>query len=135
MASEKAAAEFQLEKELKRLQEAQVWCLLLCFLIHIRLYYGVQSLVFFNMFWFQGEGEWEIWSINHCISDYFSCHWFCLWFWCYIEQVEADRNKVSRRASTSWEEDTEMKALEYVDCFVIIIRHLYMLSLLLLPCQ
>ncbi|XP_023915653.2 golgin candidate 1 isoform X2 [Quercus suber] len=49
MASEKAAAEFQLEKELKRLQEAQ---------------------------------------------------------------VEADRNKVSRRASTSWEEDTEMKALE-----------------------
>lgn len=25
MASEKAAAEFQLEKELKRLQEAQVW--------------------------------------------------------------------------------------------------------------
>ncbi|XP_030952377.1 golgin candidate 1 isoform X2 [Quercus lobata] len=49
MASEKAAAEFQLEKELKRLHEAQ---------------------------------------------------------------VEADRNKVSRRASTSWEEDTEMKALE-----------------------
>ncbi|KAK4601861.1 hypothetical protein RGQ29_011109 [Quercus rubra] len=49
MASEKAAAEFQLEKELKRLQEAQ---------------------------------------------------------------VEADRNKVSRRTSTSWEEDTEIKALE-----------------------
>ena len=88
---------------------------------------------FFSMFWSQGEGE--IWSINHCISDYFSCHWFCLWFWCYIEQVEADRNKVSRRASTSWEEDTEIKALEYVDCFVILIGHLYMLSLLLLPCQ
>uniref|UniRef100_A0A2N9GB88 Golgin candidate 1 n=1 Tax=Fagus sylvatica TaxID=28930 RepID=A0A2N9GB88_FAGSY len=52
MASEKAAAEFHLEKELNRLQEVQ---------------------------------------------------------------VEADRNKVSRRASTSWEEDTEMKELEYVD--------------------
>ncbi|GMY36154.1 golgin candidate 1 isoform X1 [Fagus crenata] len=49
MASEKAAAEFHLEKELNRLQEVQ---------------------------------------------------------------VEADRNKVSRRASTSWEEDTEMKELE-----------------------
>ncbi|KAL3535696.1 hypothetical protein ACH5RR_004157 [Cinchona calisaya] len=49
MASEKAAAEFQLEKELKRLQEVQ---------------------------------------------------------------VEAERNRVSRRASSSWEEDTEMKALE-----------------------
>ncbi|KAM5547590.1 golgin candidate 1 [Rosa sericea] len=49
MASEKAAAEFQLEKELKRLQEAQ---------------------------------------------------------------VEAERSRVSRRASASWEEDTEMKALE-----------------------
>ncbi|KAG8636204.1 golgin candidate 1 isoform X3 [Manihot esculenta] len=49
MASEKAAAEFQLEKEVKRLQEAQ---------------------------------------------------------------VEAERSKVSRRASSSWEEDAEMKALE-----------------------
>ncbi|KAL6221870.1 hypothetical protein ACLB2K_005262 [Fragaria x ananassa] len=49
MASEKAAAEFQLEKELNRLQEAQ---------------------------------------------------------------VEAERSRVSRRASASWEEDTEMKALE-----------------------
>ncbi|KAK9947804.1 hypothetical protein M0R45_003408 [Rubus argutus] len=49
MASEKAAAEFQLEKELKRLQEAQ---------------------------------------------------------------VEAERSRVSRRASASWEEDAEMKALE-----------------------
>ncbi|XP_027072518.1 golgin candidate 1 [Coffea eugenioides] len=49
MASEKAAAEFQLEKELKRLQEAQ---------------------------------------------------------------VEAERNRTSRRASSSWEEDTEIKALE-----------------------
>ncbi|XP_050368945.1 golgin candidate 1 [Argentina anserina] len=49
MASEKAAAEFQLEKELKRLQEAQ---------------------------------------------------------------VEAERSRVPRRASASWEEDAEMKALE-----------------------
>lgn len=49
MASEKAAAEFQLEKELKRLQEAQ---------------------------------------------------------------VEAERTRASRRVSTSWEEDTDMKALE-----------------------
>lgn len=49
MATEKAAAEFQLEKEMKRLQEAQ---------------------------------------------------------------VEAERSRVSRRASSSWEEDTEMKALE-----------------------
>ncbi|GLU09928.1 hypothetical protein SLE2022_267630 [Rubroshorea leprosula] len=49
MASEKAAAEFQLEKEIKRLQEAQ---------------------------------------------------------------VEAERSRVSRRVSSSWEEDTEMKALE-----------------------
>ncbi|XP_051152469.1 golgin candidate 1-like [Andrographis paniculata] len=49
MASEKAAAEFQLEKELKRLQEVQ---------------------------------------------------------------LEAERNKVSRRGSTSWEEDTDVKALE-----------------------
>ncbi|KAH8482101.1 hypothetical protein H0E87_029534 [Populus deltoides] len=49
MASEKAAAEFQLEKEVKRLQEAQ---------------------------------------------------------------VEAERSRVSRRTSTSWEEDNEMKELE-----------------------
>lgn len=49
MASEKAAAEFQLEKELKRTQEAQ---------------------------------------------------------------AEAERNRVLRRASSSWEEDSEMKALE-----------------------
>ncbi|CAK9141387.1 unnamed protein product [Ilex paraguariensis] len=49
MASEKAAAEFQLEKEIKRLQEAQ---------------------------------------------------------------AEAERNKASRRASSSWEEDTDMKTLE-----------------------
>ncbi|XP_068343413.1 golgin candidate 1-like isoform X2 [Pyrus communis] len=49
MASEKAAAEFHLEKEIKRIQEAQ---------------------------------------------------------------VEAERSRVSRRASTSWEEDAEMKALE-----------------------
>lgn len=49
MASEKAAAEFQLEKELKRLQEVQ---------------------------------------------------------------AEAEKGKVSRRASSSWEEDTEIKALE-----------------------
>ncbi|KAK6944916.1 Golgin subfamily A member 5 [Dillenia turbinata] len=49
MATEKAAAEFQLEKELKRLQEAQ---------------------------------------------------------------VEAERSKISRRASSSWEEDSDMKTLE-----------------------
>ncbi|XP_060668655.1 golgin candidate 1 isoform X4 [Ziziphus jujuba] len=53
MASEKAAAEFQLEKELNRLQEVKV----------------------------------------------------CL-------QVEAERSRVSRRGSSSWEEDTEMKALD-----------------------
>ncbi|XP_058002000.1 golgin candidate 1 isoform X2 [Hevea brasiliensis] len=50
MASEKAAAEFQLEKEVKRLQEAQ---------------------------------------------------------------VEAERGRVSRHASSSWDEDSEMKSLEY----------------------
>ncbi|XP_059432666.1 golgin candidate 1 isoform X2 [Corylus avellana] len=49
MASEKAAAEFQLEKEIRRIQEVQ---------------------------------------------------------------VEAERSRVSRRASTTWEEDTEMKELE-----------------------
>ncbi|KAH6788280.1 golgin putative 1 [Perilla frutescens var. frutescens] len=49
MSSEKAAAEFQLEKEVKRLQEAQ---------------------------------------------------------------LEAERNRVSRRASSSWEEDSDMKTLE-----------------------
>ncbi|KAG6739685.1 hypothetical protein POTOM_057299 [Populus tomentosa] len=53
MASEKAAAEFQLEKEVKRLQEAQ------------------------------------------------ACHY-----------VEAERSRVSRRTSSSWEEDNEMKELE-----------------------
>ncbi|XP_034918188.1 golgin candidate 1 isoform X7 [Populus alba] len=53
MASEKAAAEFQLEKEVKRLQEAQA----------------------------------------------------CLY-------VEAERSRVSRRTSSSWEEDNEMKELE-----------------------
>ncbi|KAL6519141.1 hypothetical protein OROGR_018461 [Orobanche gracilis] len=51
MASEKAAAEFQLEKELKRLREAQ---------------------------------------------------------------LEAERNKASRRASPSWEEDADMKELDYL---------------------
>lgn len=60
MASEKAAAEFQLEKELKRLQEAQVWRLLLCFLIHIHLYYGVQSLVFLVCFGPKGRGRFEV---------------------------------------------------------------------------
>ncbi|KVI11570.1 hypothetical protein Ccrd_010020 [Cynara cardunculus var. scolymus] len=50
MTSEKAAAEFQLEKEMKRIQEAQ---------------------------------------------------------------VEVERSRVPRRASTTWEEDTDMKALEY----------------------
>lgn len=34
---------------------------------------------------------------------------------CLIDQAEAERNRVSRRASLSWEEDSEMKALEYVD--------------------
>ncbi|MBA0838868.1 hypothetical protein Goarm_004654 [Gossypium armourianum] len=57
MASEKAAAEFQLEKEIKRLQEAQ---------------------------------------------------------------VEVERSRVPRRASMSWEEDTEIKALEYVKLFVLL---------------
>ncbi|CAN1330943.1 Golgin candidate 1 [Linum perenne] len=54
MASEKAAAEFQLEKEMKRLQEATA----------------------------------------------------------VMEQVEAERNRVAGRPSTSWEEDAEMKTLE-----------------------
>lgn len=44
MASEKAAAEFQLEKEIRRIQEVQVWRLLLCILICSHLYSGVQSL-------------------------------------------------------------------------------------------
>ncbi|KAH0460629.1 hypothetical protein IEQ34_011292 [Dendrobium chrysotoxum] len=52
MASEKAAAEFQIEKEIKRLQEAQ---------------------------------------------------------------VEAERSRASRRSTAFWEEDTDIKALEYVD--------------------
>lgn len=34
--------------------------------------------------------------------------------YCLIEQVETERNTVSRRASLSWEEDTDMKALESV---------------------
>jgi hypothetical protein len=51
MASEKAAAEFQLEKEVKRLHEAQ---------------------------------------------------------------VEVEKSRVSRRASATWEEDSEIKTLEYV---------------------
>ncbi|CAL5400223.1 unnamed protein product [Camellia sinensis] len=52
MASKKAAAEFQLEKEMKRLQEAQ---------------------------------------------------------------VEAEMSRVSRRASSSWEEDTDMKTLDFAE--------------------
>ncbi|KAL9399479.1 hypothetical protein Peur_008440 [Populus x canadensis] len=56
MASEKAAAEFQLEKKVKRLQEAQ---------------------------------------------------------------VETERSRVSRHTSSSWEEDTEMKELEYATWFLI----------------
>lgn len=31
-----------------------------------------------------------------------------------FKQVEAERSKVTRRASSSWVEDTEMNALEYV---------------------
>ncbi|GMP59728.1 hypothetical protein CsSME_00022889 [Camellia sinensis var. sinensis] len=54
MAGKKAASEFQLEKEMKRLQEAQ---------------------------------------------------------------VEAERSRVSRRASSSWKEDTDMKTLDYVSLF------------------
>lgn len=34
-----------------------------------------------------------------------------------IKQAEAERSRVSRRASSSWEEDTEMKTLEYVKFF------------------
>ncbi|CAN0901489.1 Golgin candidate 1 [Linum grandiflorum] len=56
MASEKAAAEFQLEKEMKRLQEAQ---------------------------------------------------------------VEAERSRVARRPSTSWEEDAEMKTLESTEIYIL----------------
>ncbi|KZV15096.1 golgin candidate 1-like [Dorcoceras hygrometricum] len=63
MASEKAAAEFQLEKEIKRLQEVQ---------------------------------------------------------------LEAERNRASRRASSSWEEDTDMKALEPLPLHH---RHMAMASL------
>ncbi|PPS06403.1 hypothetical protein GOBAR_AA14242 [Gossypium barbadense] len=63
MASEKAAAEFQLEKEIKRLQEAQ---------------------------------------------------------------VEVERSRVPRRASMSWEEDTEIKALEYVKLFPLPLHHRHM---------
>lgn len=32
----------------------------------------------------------------------------------FIDQVEVERSRVPRRASTTWEEDTDMKALEYV---------------------
>ncbi|XP_028079621.1 golgin candidate 1 isoform X1 [Camellia sinensis] len=63
MASEKAAAEFQLEKEMKRLQEAQ---------------------------------------------------------------VEAERSRVSRRASSSWEEDTDMKTLD--NCRPLPLYHRHMVG-------
>lgn len=43
----------------------------------------------------------------------------------YIKQVEAERSRVSRRASASWEEDAEMKALEYVHS----LRNPYMIFL------
>lgn len=36
-----------------------------------------------------------------------------------FEQVEAERSRVSRRTSSSWEEDSEMKGLEYAICFYI----------------
>ncbi|XP_021900065.1 golgin candidate 1-like isoform X3 [Carica papaya] len=64
MASEKAAAEFQLEKEVKRLQEAQ---------------------------------------------------------------VEVERSRVSRRASSSWEEDTEIKALDN-SCRPLPLHHRHMVG-------
>ena len=38
----------------------------------------------------------------------------------HIEQVETERSRVSRHTSTSWEEDTEMKELEYATWFLII---------------
>lgn len=31
-----------------------------------------------------------------------------------LKQLEAERSRVSRRASTSWEEETDIKTLEYV---------------------
>lgn len=56
-------------------------------------------------------------------------------FRCYIEQVEAERSRVPRRASTTWEEDTEMKELEYVDFYYYYIWHLYKLPLMILACH
>lgn len=50
--------------------------------------------------------------------------WFCLQFRCYIEQVEVERSRVPRRASTTWEEDTEMKELEYVDFLLLLLLYL-----------
>lgn len=66
----------------------------------------------------------------YLVISYF-IFWFCLQFCCYIEQVEAERSRVPRRASTTWEEDTEMKELEYVDFFYYYIWHLYKLPLMI----
>lgn len=82
MASEKAAAEFQLEKEIKRIQEAQV-CIL-CFWLLIQ-YFGPHKLKLLS-----------------------------------FEQAEAERSRVSRRASSSWEEDSEIKPLEYAFSLFIV---------------
>ena len=41
----------------------------------------------------------------------------------HIEQVEAERSRVSRRTSSSWEEDNEMKELEYAIWFFLLNRH------------
>jgi hypothetical protein len=64
-----------LEKEIKRLKEAQV-----C----------VWLLVIINFTW---PASW-----NHF----------------HDEQAETERSRVSRRASSTWEDESEIKALEYV---------------------
>ena len=81
MSSEKAAAEFQLEKEVKRLQEAQVSTRFMLHLFPPTLFPDI----LFNF---------EMYQL--------------------FKQLEAERNRVSRRASSSWEDDADMKTLEYV---------------------
>lgn len=96
MASEKAAAEFQLEKEIKRIQEAQV-CLL-------AFYARLNNILCFSF-------------LDVLLMLYEVIYILFVFIWCqhYLDQVEAERSRVSRRTwSSSWEEDTEMKTLEYV---------------------
>lgn len=80
MASEKAAAEFQLEKEVKRLHEAQVRRQSSLRFIYVLLLFIIFTRKVLNL----------------------------------LIQVEVERSRVSRRPSATWEEDSEIKTLEYV---------------------